>query len=114
MNGSAVITLTILIFVLTIIVILWGPKGLNEAIPATFGAIGVILIGSVSYVDLLDIGIKVSGPAITIMSTLVMAIVLESFGFFSWAAEGLATRAKGSGVRLFWYVNLLYLNPRVR
>ena len=41
------------------------------------------------------------------MATIVMAIVLESFGFFTWAAEVLANRAKGSGLKLFWYVNLL-------
>ena len=41
------------------------------------------------------------------MATIVMAIVLESFGFFNWVAEKLAEKAKGSGIRLFWYVNLL-------
>ena len=49
----------------------------------------------------------ISGAAITIMATIVMAIVLESFGFFNWMAEKLAEKAKGSGIRLFWYVNLL-------
>ncbi len=101
------ITLTILTFLLTIIIILWRPKGLNEAIPATCGALLIILIGSVSIADLIDIGKNVSGPAVTIIATVVMAIVLESFGFFVWAAEGLAVRAKGSGIKLFWYVNIL-------
>ena len=41
------------------------------------------------------------------MATIVMAIVLESFGFFNWVAEKLAAKANGSGIRLFWYVNLL-------
>ncbi len=48
-----------------------------------------------------DIGSKVTGASITIISTMIMAIALESFGFFNWAAAKLLHRAKGSGIRLF-------------
>ncbi|HHY73396.1 MAG TPA: arsenic transporter [Bacillus bacterium] len=99
--------ITILAFFGTIGFILWRPRGLNEAIPATIGAIIVILSGSVPLRDLGIITETISGAAITIMATIVMAIVLESFGFFNWVAEKLAEKAKGSGIRLFWYVNLL-------
>ena len=99
--------LTILFFLLTVTFVMWRPKGINEAIPATIGAILVFLTGSVSLSDLGQISETISGAAITIMATIVMAIVLESFGFFTWAAEVLANRAKGSGLKLFWYVNLL-------
>jgi len=107
MFGSAMVPITIIAFMLTIVFILWRPNQLNEAIPATIGAIVVILSGSVSVADLGEIGATISGAAITIMATIVMANILESFGFFYWAAEGLAARAKGSGIRLFWFVNLL-------
>jgi arsenical pump membrane protein len=107
MIGSSMVTLTITAFLMTVVLILWRPKELNEAIPAIGGAVLVILSGSVSFADLLKITNTISDAAITIMATIVMAIVLESFGFFQWAAEGLMARAKGSGVRLFWYVNLL-------
>lgn len=99
--------MTILAFVATLIFILWRPRGINEAIPATIGAIFVLISGSVSLKDLGIITETISGAAITIMATIVMAIVLESFGFFNWVAEKLAAKAKGSGIRLFWYVNLL-------
>ncbi|WP_341278831.1 arsenic transporter [Paenibacillus sp. FSL H8-0537] len=101
------IIVSLFAFLFTILLILWRPRGLNEAIPATFGAILVLLSGVVSLTDLAHISATVSGAAITIMATIVMAIVLESFGFFIWAAEGLAIRARGSGLRLFWYVNLM-------
>ncbi len=80
---------------------------MNEAIPATAGAIFVMLSGSVTIGDLGKITETISGAAITIMATIVMAIVLESFGFFHWVAEKLAAKANGSGIRLFWYVNVL-------
>src|SRR4051812_296703 len=99
--------ITIITFLATLGLILWRPKGMNESIPASIGAIIVVLIGSVSLSDLGIISNTISGAAITIMATIVMAIVLESFGFFNWMAEKLAERAKGSGIRLFWYVNLL-------
>ncbi|MEC0305975.1 ArsB/NhaD family transporter [Paenibacillus lautus] len=107
MLSPAVITLTIAAFIIAMVLIIWRPNGLNEAIPASVGAAIVVLSGSVSLPDLLTIGSTLSSAAITIIATIVMAIILESFGFFNWAAEGLAARARGSGIRLFWYVNLL-------
>jgi arsenical pump membrane protein len=101
------VTVTIFAFFITMLLVFWRPRNLNEAYAATIGAILVLLCGSVSIADLIDISDKVSGAAITIMATIVMAIVLESFGFFNWAAIQLVRRAKGSGIKLFWYTNLL-------
>jgi arsenical pump membrane protein len=100
------IPLTIVIFLCTISFIFLRPK-VNEAIPATVGAILVLLSGSVSLTDLGLIIETIGGAAVTIMATIVMAVVLESFGFFHWASEKLLEKAKGSGIRLFWYTNLL-------
>ncbi|WHY59467.1 ArsB/NhaD family transporter [Peribacillus simplex] len=36
-----------------------------------------------------------------------MSIVLESIGFFRWIALNIIIRSKGSGIRLFAYINLL-------
>lgn len=104
---ESMVLLTNLTFLTSLGFILWRPKGMNEAIPATIGALVIILIGSVSFHDLGVIAGTVTDAAITILATIVMAIVLESFGFFHWVAEKLAELAKGSGIRLFWYVNLL-------
>ncbi|MBW5445346.1 arsenic transporter [Cohnella sp. CFH 77786] len=97
---------TIAAFICTIAFIFWRPH-VHEAIPATIGAVIVLLSGSVSLNDLGVIMETIGGAAITIMATIVMAIVLESFGFFHWAAERLMEKARGSGVRLYWYTNLL-------
>lgn len=99
------IIVTICTFLMTIGFIFWRPQ-VNEAIPATIGAFIVILSGTVSLADLGQITETISGAAITIMATIVMAIVLESFGFFYWAAEILIRKARGSGVRLFWLTNI--------
>ncbi|WP_068773371.1 arsenic transporter [Paenibacillus sp. FJAT-26967] len=96
---------TILIFLGTLSFIFWRPQ-VNEAIPASIGAVLVLLSGSVSLSDLIIITETIGGAAVTIIATIVMAIVLESFGFFHWAAEKLSEKAGGSGIRLFWYTNL--------
>ena len=80
---------------------------MNEAWPASVGA-GIILVtGIVSREDILDIISKIGGASITIIATIVMAVILESFGFFHWAAARLASLSKGSGYRLYWYIQLL-------
>lgn len=99
------VLITVCAFLLTIGFIFWRPN-VNEAIPATAGAIVVLLSGSVTFADLGHITDAISGAAITIMATIVMAIVLESFGFFHWAAAQLVEKARGSGIRLFWLTNL--------
>lgn len=105
MMQELMVPITILAFLCTISFIFWRPH-VNEAIPATVGALAVILSGSVSFTDLGVITETIGGAAVTIMATIVMAIVLESFGFFSWAAERLLEKAQGSGIRLFWLTNL--------
>jgi arsenical pump membrane protein len=101
------IMITIVSFVLMMVFIFWRPKGLNEAISATLGAFMIVISGVVNFSDLVTISTNVSGVALIIISTLVMALVLESIGFFHWVATLLVTKTKGSGIRLFWYTNLL-------
>lgn len=101
------IGITVFTFLVTMLVILWRPRGLNEAIPAAVGAAIILLTGIVSGPDAADIMDKIGGAAITIMATIVMAVILESFGFFHWVAAKLANFARGSGYRLYWYIQLL-------
>lgn len=99
--------LTVAVFILTVTFLVWRPNELNESIPPAIGAIIVFVTGVVSLSDLSTIFGVVSGASITIISTIVMSIVLESIGFFRYVAYNLVKRANGSGVALFWYVNLL-------
>lgn len=80
---------------------------MNESIPVTIAAVCIFILGIVPLRDIYQIFQIISGASITILSTIVMSIVLDSIGFFKWAAMNLAIRAKGSGILLFWYINLL-------
>jgi arsenical pump membrane protein len=101
------IVIASLVFISTMLVIFWRPRGMNEAWPASIGAGIIIISGIVSKMDIMDIISKIGGASITIIATIVMAVILESFGFFHWAAAKLARLSKGSGHRLYWYIQLL-------
>ncbi|MCF6093580.1 arsenic transporter [Microaerobacter geothermalis] len=102
---QTVFTLTIFFF--TILFILWKPFGINEYVPTSIGAAILFAVGIVPFVDLYQIFGIVSGASITILSTIIMSIVLESIGFFKWASINLANKANGSGNVLYWYIILL-------
>ncbi|MNX69625.1 Arsenical pump membrane protein [compost metagenome] len=99
--------LTFGVFVCTIILLMWRPGRINESIPTSLGALILILVGAVSYKHILEVFGIVSGAAVTILSTIVMSIILESIGFFRWVAFNLVERARGSGIKLFWLILLL-------
>ncbi len=99
--------ITLVVFLMTMLLIFWSTSDLHEAWPASIGAGIMVLTGMISYTDILDITNKIGGASITIISTIVMAVILESFGFFNWAAARLGALAKGSGRRLYWYIQLL-------
>ncbi|MDP4181714.1 MAG: ArsB/NhaD family transporter, partial [Bacillota bacterium] len=101
------VIVTSLVFLMTMAIIFIRPRGLNEVYPATIGALIILLTGVVSFPNLVDILQKISDASVTIIATIVMAVILESFGFFHWAAARLAGFAKGSGYRLYWYIQLL-------
>lgn len=101
------LTLMLIVFTLTILFMLWRPLGINETVPTTFGAAIVLMTGIVSWSDVMGILNIVSGPSLTILSTIMMSIVLESIGFFRWIALNIVNRSRNSGIRLYLYTNLL-------
>lgn len=104
---SLQIGIAILVFLSTMLVIFVRPREVNEAWPATIGAGILLFAGIVTLADVFDIIDKVGGASITIISTVVMAVILESFGFFNWVATRIVGFSKGSGYRLYWYIQLL-------
>jgi len=97
-------TVMLIVFALTVFFIMWRPKGINETIPTAIGAAIVLMVGIVPLTDVVTIANMISGAVITILSTIVMSIVLESIGFFRWVALHIVKRANGSGLLLYIYI----------
>lgn len=105
---NASMSLSIPIFPLTVFYIIRRHRGMNEVIPASIAALFLFVADIVPLSDVYQIFGRVSGASLTILSATVMSIVLESIGFFHWAANYLIAKANGSGIRLFWFD---YLKP---
>lgn len=99
--------LTFGVFAITVIFLMWRPRGINESVPTSAGAVILLAAGVVPLSDLAEIFNIVSGAAVTILSTIVMSLVLDSVGFFRWVAYNLIEKVNGSGRKLYWYVILL-------
>ena len=95
------------IFAATITLLIWRPKGINEAYPAAGGALALLLIGIVKPREIGEVFGIVSGAVVTILCTIVMSIALDSIGFFRWAAYNVIRYARGSGIRLYWVIMAL-------
>lgn len=104
---SMQLLLMVIIFTTTIVLMLWRPYGINETVPTSIGAFFVLVLGIVPISDIFEIFNIVSGASLTILSTIMMSLVLESIGFFKWVALNVVSRSQGSGVKLFLYTNLL-------
>lgn len=89
------------IFFGTVVCMILRPWDINEAVPALIGALLISFTGIMNLDDVANILKIVSNASITIISTLLMASLLESIGFFKQTANMLINRSNGDGRKLF-------------
>ncbi|CAG8871304.1 arsenic transporter [Pseudomonas fluorescens] len=95
------------IFLLTMVLVIWQPKGLGVGWSASLGAILALLAGVVTLDDIPLVWGIVWNATATFISLIIISLLLDEAGFFQWAALHVARWAKGDGRRLFVFTILL-------
>lgn len=95
------------IFLVTLVLVIWQPKGLGVGWSASLGAVVALLAGAVSLHDIAQVWAIVWNATATFIAVIIISLLLDEAGFFQWAALHVARWAKGDGRRLFVFTVLL-------
>ncbi len=93
--------IALLIFIVTIVLVIWQPRGLGVGWSASFGALLALLFGVVELADIALVWQIVWNATATFIAIIIISLLLDEAGFFEWAALHVARWGGGSGRKLF-------------
>lgn len=99
--------LALVLFLATLALVIWQPRGLGIGWSAMGGAALALLTGVISWADVPVVWQIVWDATFTFVALIVISVLLDEAGFFQWAALHVARWGGGRGHRLFPLVVVL-------
>ena len=97
----------LLIFLATLVLVIWQPRGLGIGWSAALGAVAALLAGVIRLDDIPAVWHIVWNATGAFVAVIIISLLLDKAGFFEWAALHVARWGKGNGRRLFAMLVLL-------
>ena len=97
----------LLIFLVTLVLVIWQPRGLGIGWSAMLGAVLALGSGVVHPGDILTVWQIVWNATATFIAVIIISLLLDEAGFFEWAALHVARWGGGRGRMLFALIVLL-------
>lgn len=96
-----------LIFIFTLVLVIWQPRGLGVGVSATVGAILALITGVIGLGDIPVVWDIVWNATFAFIAIIIISLLLDQAGFFEWIALHVARLGGGNANKLFVLIVLL-------
>lgn len=95
------------IFLLTLVLVIWQPRGLSIGWSASIGAVLALGTGAIHIADIPVVWNIVWNATAAFIAVIIISLLLDESGFFEWAALHVSRWGNGRGRLLFTWIVLL-------